>query len=195
MARICSCAVAAIVMSLVLPAQGHAASRRKLCRQAPCHVLIRDGPITVVRAVARATERHPNVEPLLRTVACWRSRDICTWLGDETNVTDEISAHALAVAGRYLAYGLHLEGKEEPDSWRICRLDVATGRLEVMDAPGDFSRLHGGVLSVIATASGAIGWMAAGEVVFPPQGERFVSSDRKVYTLAAHSRTPRLLAS
>jgi hypothetical protein len=196
MTRFRSCLLAAGLAALVLAAPGHAASRRKLCRQAPCRVILRDGPITVVRAVARLNERHPNVEPFLRTIACWRSRNTCRWLGDETEETIEISAHALATAGRFLVYGLHIEGKEEPDLWRVCRLDVASGRLETMPAPGQFSRLHGGLLSVVVTPSGALGWMAGGEALYPVSGgEPVVSAARQVYALASGSRTPRLLAS
>jgi len=109
-------------------------------------------------------------------------------------VTEEISVHSLAVARRYLVYGLHLEGNED-DIWSVCRLNVATGRLETIDRRGGFSRLQGGVLSTVVNPSGALGWMTAGEYVFPPQGERFVSADRKVFVLAAGSRTPQLLAS
>ncbi len=190
-----SCAVTAVLASLMLPAPGHAASRRKLCRQAPCHVVLRVGPITVLRAVARSTARHPNVEPLLRTIACWRSRDTCKWLGDETQPTYELNARPLAAAGRFLVYGLQLGGEQEPDQWRVRRLDVATGRLETIEVPGGFSRIHGGLLSIVVDPSGAVGWMTMGEFVFPPQGERFVSPEQKVYALAARSRTPQLLAS
>ncbi|MCW3033350.1 MAG: hypothetical protein JWM60_1695 [Solirubrobacterales bacterium] len=196
MSRFRLCALAAALAALALSAPGEAASRSKLCRQAPCHVVLRDGPITVVRAVARLNERHPNVEPFLRTIACWRSRNTCKWLGDETQDTLGLTARPLASAGRFLVYGLRIAGKEGPDPWRVCRLDVATGRLEMVGSPGGFFSLHGGLLSIVVTPSGGVGWIAGGEALYPvPGGEPVVSSARQVYALPSGSRTPRLLAS